>query len=135
MRDLAAILLSPLGAAYRAGMAVRGALYGRGLLASADAGVPVKVASLPRGAVVLSGNLVVTTGFGASAKIKLGFAGADAAHGDIDVAATGSKPLTVSGIAGDKTDLIATPNAAMAAGAATLYVTYVIAGRANEAQP
>ena len=100
-----------------------------------DAGVPVKVASLPRGAVVLSGNLVVTTGFGASAKIKLGFAGADAAHGDIDVAATGSKPLTVSGIAGDKTDLIATPNAAMAAGAATLYVTYVIAGRANEAQP
>ncbi len=101
----------------------------------ADAGVPVKVASLPRGAVVLSGNLVVTTGFGASAKIKLGFAGADAAHGDIDVAATGSKPLTVSGIAGDKTDLIATPNAAMAAGAATLYVTYVIAGRANEAQP
>ena len=41
MRDLAAILLSPLGAAYRAGMAVRGALYGRGLLASADAGVPV----------------------------------------------------------------------------------------------
>ena len=36
----------------------------------ADAGVPVKVASLPSGAVVLSGNLVVTTGFGASAKIN-----------------------------------------------------------------
>ena len=41
MRDLAAILLSPLGAAYRAGMAARRALFARGVLASHVAGVPV----------------------------------------------------------------------------------------------
>ncbi len=101
----------------------------------ADAGVPVKVASMPRGAVILSGTLNVTTAFGATNKIKLGFAGADAAHGDIDVAAAGVKPLTVTGAASDKTTLIATPNNALTAGAATLTITYVIVDRANEAQP
>lgn len=101
----------------------------------ADAGVAVKVASLPRGAVVLSGSLNVTTAFGAGAKIALGFTGAATAHGNLDVATTGIKALTVTGSASDKTELFATPNNALTAGAATLTITYVIADRANEAQP
>lgn len=101
----------------------------------ADAGTPVVVARLPRGAVVLSGSVVIGTAFGAGATIKLGFAGADAAHGTIDVAAAGVKNVTVTGAASDKTELIATPGAALTAGAATLHLTYIIADRANEAQP
>lgn len=101
----------------------------------ADAGVAVKVASLPRGAIILSGWLNVTTAFGAGAKIAIGFAGAATAHGDLDVATTGIKALTVTGSASDKTELLATPGSALTAGAATLTITYVIADRANEAQP
>lgn len=101
----------------------------------ADAGVPVKIASLPRGAIILSGSVNVTTAFGAGASIKLGFAGSDAVHGTIDASAAGVKPVTLTGTASDKTTLIATPAAALTAGAATLHLTYVITGRANEAQP
>ena len=101
----------------------------------ADAGVAVKIASLPRGAVVLSGTLNVTTAFGATNKIALGFAGAATTHGDIDVATTGLKSLTVTGEPSDKVDLFATPNNALTAGAGVLTLTYVIVDRANEAQP
>lgn len=101
----------------------------------ADAGVAVKVASLPRGAVILSGSLNVTTAFGAGNKIAIGFAGAATAHGDLDVATAGIKNLTVTGTASDKVDLIATPNNALTAGAGVLTLTYVIVDRANEAQP
>ena len=100
-----------------------------------EAGVAVVLAKLPRGALVLNGSINVTTAFGAGASIKLGFAGADALHGTIDVSAVGVKPVTATGVASDKTELIATPGGAYTAGAATLCLTYVIVDRANEAQP
>ena len=100
-----------------------------------ESGVAVPLAKLPRGAVVVGGTVNVTTGFGAGATLKLGFAGADALHGTIDVSAVGVKPVTATGVASDKTELIATPGGAYTAGAATLHLTYVITDRANEAQP
>lgn len=100
-----------------------------------EAAVAVVLAKLPRGALILSGSLNVTTAFGAGATIKLGFAGADTAHGTIDVATVGIKPITLTGVASDKTALIGTPGGAYTAGAATLHLTYIIGDRANEVQP
>ena len=100
-----------------------------------ESGVAVPLAKLPRGALILSGSLNVTTAFGAGATIKLGFTGADAAHGTIDVSSVGIKSITLTGVASDKTALIGTPGGAYTAGAATLCLTYVIVDRANEAQP
>ena len=100
-----------------------------------ESGVAVVLAKLPRGAVIVDGTVNVTTGFGAGATLKLGFTGTGTAHGTIDVSAAAIKPITLTGTPSDKTELIATPGGAYTAGAATLYLTYVITDRANEAQP
>ena len=100
-----------------------------------ESGVAVPLAKLPRGAVVVGGTVNVSTGFGAGATLKLGYAGDDDAYGTIDVSAAAVKPVTLTGTSSDKVELIATPGGAYAAGAATLCLTYVIVDRANEAQP
>ena len=99
-----------------------------------EAATAVKIASLPRGAVITDGKLVVDTAFSAGT-LSFGFEGAPAAHGAIDASSTGVRNLTLTGASTDKPALIVTPSAAMSAGSATLYLTYVIDGRANEAQP
>lgn len=101
----------------------------------ADAGVAASIAKLPRGAVILDAKLVITAGFGAGSTLAFGTPTSGAAYGTIDVSAPAVKPLTITGVASDQTTLTATPNAALTAGAATLYLTYVVGGRANEAQP
>ncbi|MCB0134675.1 MAG: hypothetical protein KDD75_06145 [Caldilineaceae bacterium] len=100
----------------------------------ADSGVSVVLAKLPRDAIVLSGSLLVTTAFTAGT-LSIGYAAAAAAHGAIDATTTGVKALTVTGLSYDDTELLIKPSAAQTAGAARLFLTYVMPARANEAQP
>ena len=102
----------------------------------ADAGVAVKVGSLPANAVVLSGFITTTTPFGAGKTVNVGVTGAPTALGAaLDVAANGMDPLVTTGAIVAGKDIFVTPVAAMTVGAATLYVTYVLKDRANEVNP
>lgn len=100
-----------------------------------DGTLSTLIASLPRNAVITGGNLFVTTAFGTGAKIKIGVAADDDQYGDLDVASVGAKALTLPQIAVGSTQLLAKAGAALTAGAGVLNITYVIEGRANEAQP
>lgn len=101
----------------------------------ADAGVAVPVMKLPRGARVLRGSLIATTGFTATSTIKLGSALDDDRYGTIDATAAGVDAITVPADTVDDNTIYAKPSIAMLAGAATLWVEYIIPGRGNEVQP
>lgn len=101
----------------------------------ADAGVAVPILKLPRGARVLRGQLIATTGFTATSTIKIGTLASDARFGTIDATAAGVDNLTIPADTVEDTTFYAKPSIAMLAGAATLWVEYVIPGRGNEVQP
>ena len=93
------------------------------------------VAKLPRNAVIVSGFYHVTTAYGTGAKIKIGVTADDDQYGELDVASVGAKALTIPQMITGTTELFAKASASQTAGAGVLTITYVIEGRANEAQP
>ena len=101
----------------------------------ADANVAVPVLKLPRGARVLRGQLIATAAFTAASTIKLGTLASDARFGTIDATSAGVDNLTIPADTVEDTTIYAKPSIAMLAGAATLWVEYVIPGRGNEVQP
>jgi hypothetical protein len=101
----------------------------------ADANVAVPILKLPRGARVLRGQLITSTGFTATSTIKIGTAASDARYGTIDATAAGVDNLTIPNDTVEATTIYAKPSIAMLAGAALLVVEYVIPGRGNEVQP
>ena len=94
----------------------------------------VVAAKLPRDAIILRGYISVTKAFSAGT-IGVGVAGAATAYGSLNTATLGIKALTATGTPVGASELKLTPSAALTGGGATLVVEYIIAGRANEAQP
>jgi hypothetical protein len=101
----------------------------------ADAGVAVPVAKLPRGARVLRGQLITTTAFTATSTIRLGTAIDDDRFGVINATTAAEDNLTIPTDTVEETVIFAKPSINMLAGAATLWIEYVIPGRGNEVQP
>ena len=85
-------------------------------------------------AIILRGHISVTKAFSAGT-IGVGVTGAATAYGSLNTAAPGIKALTATGTPVGASELKLTPSAALTGGEATLVVEYIIAGRANEAQP
>ena len=102
--------------------------------ADLDGTNPVVAARLPRNAVILRGHVAVSTAFSAGT-VNVGTEADADALGALNLATTGVKPLTTSGLEVGYTDIKFTPSAAMTAGEGTLVIEYIITGRANEAQP
>ena len=100
----------------------------------AEAGVAVKVLSIPRNATIIAGDFLTVTPF-AGGTIKVGTKGTPDAYGSPAVAAVGKKPLTLTDAPVGEAALFITPSAAMTAGKGILRIGYLIADRANEAQP
>ena len=104
-----------------------------------ESAVPVTAIKLPVGAVVTGGAVIVDTAFdAATATVDVG----DATTGnryknDANVAATGLTALVPTGYVSDGKPVTVTPTFAdpVTVGSLRLQVTYVIGGRANEAQP
>lgn len=100
--------------------------------------VPVAAIDLPYGAVVTGGAVIVDTAFdAATATVDVG----DATSGnryknDVNIAATGLTALVPTGYVSDGAAILVTPTFADAVtvGSVRLQVTYVISGRAHEAQ-
>ena len=101
--------------------------------------VPVTAIKLPVGAVVTGGAVIVDTAFdAATATVNVG----DATTGNryksaVNVAALGLTSLVPTGYVSDGKPVTVTPTFAdpVTVGSLRLQVTYVINGRANEAQP
>lgn len=100
--------------------------------------VPVAAIELPYGAVVTGGAVIVDTAFdAATAVLDVG----DVASGsryknDVNIAATGLTALVPTGYVSDGAPILVTPvfADAVTVGSLRVQVTYVIAGRAHEAQ-
>lgn len=100
--------------------------------------VPVTAIDLPHGAVVTGGAVIVDTAFdAATATLDVG----DATVGnryknDVNIATTGLTALVPTGYVSDGAPILVTPTFADAvtAGSVRVQVTYVITGRAHEAQ-
>lgn len=101
--------------------------------------VPVTAIKLPVGAVVTGGAVIVDTAFdAATATVNVGDATTAARYkSNVNVAATGLTALVPTGYVSDGKPVTVTPTFAdpVTVGSLRLQVTYVIGGRANEAQP
>ena len=99
---------------------------------------PVDVIPLPRGAVVISGEVVTTTAFGGSTavNVKVGDATSDVRYlGTTDKVAAGRTALVPTGFisTGEAVRLTVTPTVAAAtSGAGVLRLQYVIPNRVSE---
>lgn len=103
-------------------------------------GAAVEAVDVPYGAVILGGNLVVTTAFDSVTTDTLTVTiGSTTLLAATNAQALGSTPFTAGAAAttaGDTVDVQwDQTGGAGTAGAATVYVTYVIDGRATEVQP
>lgn len=100
--------------------------------------VPVAAIDLPYGAVVTGGAVIVDTAFdAATATVDVGDATSGNRYKDnADIAATGIAALVPTGYVSDGAPILVTPTFADAVtvGSVRLQVTYVISGRAHEAQ-
>lgn len=103
--------------------------------ANLDGALQTLIAKIPRNAVITAGNLQVSTAFGAGSTLSFGTAASATAYGTIDTATTGAKALTLTGAEVGAADLFVKASGTLTAGAATLYLTYVLTDRANEVQP
>lgn len=101
--------------------------------------VPVAAIKLPVGAVVTGGAVIVDTAFdAATATINVGDATTAARYKSaVNIAATGLTDLVPTGYVSNGAPIQVVPTFADAVtvGSLRLQVTYVIGGRANEAQP
>ena len=101
--------------------------------------VPVAAIKLPVGAVVTGGAVIVDTAFdAATATVNVGDATTAARYKSaVNVAATGLTALVPTGYVSNGAPIQVVPTFADAVtvGSLRLQVTYVIDGRANEAQP
>ena len=101
--------------------------------------VPVTAIKLPVGAVVTGGAVIVDTAFdAATATVNVGDATTAARYKSaVNVAVTGLTALVPTGYVSDGAPIRVVPTFADAVtvGSLRLQVTYVIDGRANEAQP
>lgn len=101
--------------------------------------VPVAAIKLPVGAVVTGGAVIVDTAFdAATATVNVGDATTAARYKSaVNVAATGLTALVPTGYVSNGAPIQVVPTFADAVtvGSMRLQVTYVINGRANEAQP
>lgn len=100
--------------------------------------VPVAAIELPYGAVVTGGAVIVDTAFdAATATVDVGDATSGNRYKDnANIAATGLVALVPTGYVSDGAPILVTPTFADAVtvGSVRLQVTYVISGRAHEAQ-
>lgn len=95
--------------------------------------------SLPAGAIVLGGGLLVETPWNAatSAVLDVGqVGGANRFANDLDLKTAGFKPFTGVGLASlaSTVDMTLTEVGTSTAGSAVLIVEYIVRGRANEVQ-
>lgn len=92
--------------------------------------------ALPAGAVVTSVNVIVDTAFDTGVTANVGDATTANRYGSaLALSSTGVKPGAMTGYQYPQADkLVVTLSAASAAGAARLFVNYVIVGRQNENQ-
>lgn len=101
--------------------------------------VPVAAIKLPVGAVVTGGAVIVDTAFdAATATVNVGDATTAARYKSaVNVAATGLTALVPTGYVSNGAPIQVVPTFAdpVTVGSLRLQVTYVISGRANEAQP
>lgn len=101
--------------------------------------VPVAAIKLPVGAVVTGGAVIVDTAFdAATATVNIGDATTAARYKSaVNVAATGLTALVPTGYVSNGAPVQVVPTFAdpVTVGSLRLQVTYVISGRANEAQP
>lgn len=104
-----------------------------------ESAVPVAAIKLPVGAVVTGGAVIVDTAFdAATATVNVGDATTAARYKSaVNVAALGLTALVPTGYVsnGDPIRVVPTFADAVTVGSMRLQVTYVINGRANEAQP
>lgn len=104
-----------------------------------ESAVAVPAMTLPVGAVVIGGSVIVDTAFdAATAVLDVGdAASANRYKNDVNIAATGITALVPTGYVSAGKPILVTPvfADAVTVGSLRLQVHYVIGGRANEAQP
>lgn len=104
-----------------------------------ESAVAVPAMTLPVGAVVIGGSVIVDTAFdAATAVLDVGdVASANRYKNDVNIAATGITALVPTGYVSAGKPILVTPvfADAVTVGSLRLQVHYVIGGRANEAQP
>ena len=103
-----------------------------------ESAVAVTAIDLPYGAVVTGGAVIVDTAFdAATAVLDVGdAASANRYKNDVNIAATGLTALVPTGYVSDGAPILVTPvfADAVTVGSVRVQVTYVISGRAHEAQ-